>query len=206
MLGIPAQAAATGKSLPPVARPPHDGAMPLALFPSLLDTADWSQLAPPVQRMHGEGAWLQARGSAQVEGDRRMAARLLRRMLSLPEPGADQSIALTIERDGAREVWTRRFARGRMRSTLHYGDGATLREQLGPVSLHFRLRRDGEAIDWQLLRVTLLGLPVPRALCGNVLSRSGARDGRYAFEIDMRLPLAGRLIAYRGWLEIDRVG
>jgi hypothetical protein len=43
---------------------------------------------------------------------------------------------------------------------------------------------------------------MPRAWFGQVLSRSSARDGRYAFAIDTRLPLAGRLVAYRGWLEI----
>lgn len=179
--------------------------MPPALFASLLDTTDWAQLAPPVQRMHGEGSVVQASGTAQVDGDTHLLARLLRRMLSLPEPGADQAIALTIEREGLRETWTRRFARRQMRSTLEPGGDMALLERLGPVSLQFSLRRDGQAIDWQLQRVTLLGLPLPRALCGSVLSRSGARDGRYAFDIDTRLPGIGRLIAYRGWLEIDHV-
>jgi len=191
--------------LPCIAKPPHDGDMPLALFPSLLDATDWSQLAPPVQRMHGEGALLEASGTAQVEGDTHILARLLRRILTLPEPGVDQAIAITIERDGQRETWTRRFARGQMRSVLQPGSAMAMRERLGPVSLHFSLRRDGDAIDWQLRRVTLLGLPLPRALCGSVLSRSGAHEGRYAFDIDTRLPGIGRLIAYRGWLEIDHV-
>ena len=53
--------------------------------------------------------------------------------------------------------------------------------------------------------MSVLGLSLPRALCGTVLSRSGARDGRYAFDIDARLPWIGRLVAYRGWLEIDHV-
>jgi len=179
--------------------------MPPALFPSLLDAADWAQLAPPVQRMHGEGTVLEASGTAQVDGDTHILARLLRRILTLPEPGADQTIAITIERDGQRETWTRRFARGQMRSVLQPGSAMALRERLGPVSLHFSLRRDGDAIDWQLRRITLLGVPLPRALCGRVLSRSGAHEGRYAFDIDTRLPGIGRLIAYRGWLEIDHV-
>ena len=179
--------------------------MPLALFPSLLDAMDWSQLAPAVQRMHGEGKVLEASGTAHVDGDAHLLARLLRRLLSLPEPGAAQAIALTIERNGQRETWTRRFARGQMRSTLQPGGGTLLRERLGPVSLHFSLHRDDHAIDWQLRGVTVLGLPLPRTLCGTVLSRSGTHDGRYAFDIDARLPCIGRLIAYRGWLEIDRV-
>lgn len=176
-----------------------------ALFQSLLSAADWSLLAPAVQRMHGDGHVLEASGMVQVDGDQRAIARWVRRVLSLPAPGAHQAITVTIERRGTHEVWTRRFASGFMRSTLHTHLQTRLRERLGPVSLYFSLHRDGDAIDWQLDRVQLLGLPLPRAWCGKVLSRSGAHDGRYAFDIDTRLPWVGQLIAYRGWLEVDHV-
>lgn len=178
---------------------------PTALFRSLLDTTDWSRLAPAVQRMHAEGTMIQASGEAEVDGARHALARLLRRLLTLPEPGHGQHIALTIERHATHERWTRRFAHGRMRSTLHPGGPTALRERLGPVVLHFSLCRDDDAIDWRLCHVSLLGLPLPRALCGQVLSRSGAQDGRYMFDIDVRLPLLGQLVAYRGWLEVDHV-
>lgn len=176
---------------------------PRALFPALLGDADWALLAPPVQRMHGDAGLLIAHGEAQVDGAHHWPARLLRRVLRLPEPGTRQGLRVTIQRDARGETWTREFARGRMRSTLRQHDRAQLREQLGPISLHFSLHRDGEAIDWRLQRVHLLGLPLPRALAGQVLSRSGARHGRYAFTIDARLPLLGRLVSYDGWLEID---
>jgi len=178
---------------------------PTALFHSLLETTGWSCLASAVQCMHAEGAVIQASGEADVDGARHAFARLLRRLLTLPEPGRGQHIALTIEPHATHEQWTRRFARGCMRSTLHPDGSTSLRERLGPVALHFTLRCDDNAIDWQLHHVTLLGLPLPRALCGQVLSRSGARDGRYTFDIDVHLPLLGQLVAYRGWLEIDHV-
>lgn len=178
--------------------------MPEILFPALFDPSEWALLAEPVRRMHGGPASLHAHGMAQVEGARHPIARLLRRILGLPAPGADQVIALSIEREGAREIWTRGFANGRMRSTLERSaDGAHLHERLGPVSLYFELRRAGAAIDWRLRQGRWLGLPLPRAWFGSVLSHSLAEDGRYVFEIDTRLPLVGQLIAYRGWLEID---
>lgn len=176
-----------------------------ALFRTLLAPADWSQLAPAVQHMHAEGHAIHATGQADVAGATHLPARLLRRLLSLPEPGPAQPITVTIERHPTHECWSRQFLRGRMCSTLRAGNDGLLRERLGPATLRFALRRDGDAIDWQLRGVRLLGLPLPRALCGRVLSRSGVRDGRYAFDIDVRLPLLGRLVAYRGWLEIDRV-
>lgn len=174
------------------------------LFPALIGPIDWPLLAAPVQRMHGGAASLHAHGVAQVDGAGHPFARLLRRVLGLPEPGAGQAIALSIERAGGRETWTRGFANGRMRSTLdRAADGRHLRERLGPVALYFELRRDGDAIDWQLRAGRLLGLPLPRAMFGSVFSRSLAEAGRYVFHVDTRLPLLGQLIAYRGWLEID---
>lgn len=177
-----------------------------ALFRTLLAPADWPRLAPAVQRMHAEGRIVQASGQADVTGATHLIARLLRRLLSLPEPGLAQAIAVTIERYATHERWSRQFLRGRMCSTLRTGNDGQLHERLGPATLCFALRRDGNAIDWQLQGVRLLGLPLPHALYGAVLSRSGVRDGRYAFDIDVRLPLLGQLVAYRGWLEIDHVG
>lgn len=173
-----------------------------ALFPTLLGR-HWQALAAPVRRMHGGEALVLARGNAWVEGASHLPARILRRLLGLPEPGAGQALELTIERHAGHEIWTRRFAGSQMRSRLSPSpDGLRLHEQLGPVTLQFQLRRDHDTIQWQLRGGRLLGLPLPRACFGSVLSCSGAKDGRYAFQVDTRLPLLGRLVAYRGWLEV----
>lgn len=178
---------------------------PAALFRVLLPPDDWPRMASAVQRMHAEGRAIQASGQADVAGETHLPARLLRRLLTLPEPGAGQAITVAIERYATHEHWTRQFRRGRMGSTLRAGKDGLLHERLGPVTLRFALRRDGDAIDWQLQGMRLLGLPLPRALCGTVRSRSGIRDERYTFDVDVRLPLLGRLVGYRGWLEIDHV-
>jgi hypothetical protein len=171
-----------------------------ALFPALLG-AQWHALAAPVRRMHGDAPCLRASGHADVTGATHLPARLLRRLLGLPEPGPAQALELVIERHRHHETWTRRFGQGRMRSHLSRSPrGHRLHERLGPVTLHFDLLRVDGAIDWQLRGARLLGLPLPRAWLGSVLSRSGAQAGRYTFHIDTRLPLLGQLIAYRGWL------
>lgn len=172
------------------------------LFPALLAN-DWSQLAPSVQRMHGPGAAVLARGQADVSGASNLPVCCLRRLLGLPAPGKDQPLEISIEREGCREIWTRHFGGRQMRSVLDLDvSGGLLREQLGPMTLRFELRRDGSAIDWALRGASLFGMPLPRRLLGSVLSRSGSHDNRYAFDIDTRLPLLGQLVGYRGWLEI----
>lgn len=173
-----------------------------ALFPALLGER-WHQLAAPVQQMHGDTPHVLARGMADVEGATNLPVRWLRHLLGLPEPGPQQPLEVTIERHGTREIWTRRFAGKQMCSVLdRVTDSPLLSERLGLITLRFELLRDDKVIDWQLRGVQMFGLPLPRTLFGELLSRSGARDGRYAFHIDTRLPLLGRLVAYQGWLEI----
>jgi len=173
-----------------------------ALFPVLFGER-WRQLATPVQQMHGDTPHVLARGTADVEGATNLPIRWLRYLLGLPEPGLQQPLEVTIERRGTREIWTRRFASKQMRSVLdRVPNSLLLSERLGPITLRFELLRDGEIVDWQLRGARMFGLPLPRALFGEVLSRSGVQDGRYAFQIDTRLPLLGRLVAYRGWLEV----
>lgn len=174
--------------------------MTSALFPMLLGS-EWDALDEPVRRMHGDAPNLHARGEADVGGTANIAARLLRRIVGLPAPGTQRKLDFSIQREGTREVWVRKFSGSIMCSVLDLSDGR-LRERLGPMTFLFDLHRDGDAIDWQLYGTRLLGVPLPRWINGAVLSRSGSRNGRYAFEVDVQMPLIGTLVSYRGWLEI----
>ncbi len=174
-----------------------------ALFPKLLGDQAWQRLPQAVQAMHGPTPRrLHARGMADVSGATHPPARWLRRLLGLPSPGPQQVLALRIERHDTHEIWTRRFADRPMQSTLTHHDGSPLLvERLGPAALGFALHSDTDGIHWQPRSLHLFGLPMPRALRGDVLAHSGMRDGRYQFSVDVRLPLLGKLIAYHGWLE-----
>lgn len=174
-----------------------------ALFPSLLGETAWHSLPESVRRMHGVSLRVVARGEADVEGDGDVLSSILRRLLGLPPPGEKQALEVCIERQGGRETWTRRFALGRMQSTLRRDAASTsLLERLGPVTLCFSLHPDAHGVAWHLRSAKMLGVRVPRAWLGTIYSHSGERDGRYAFAVDTRLPWIGRLVAYRGWLEI----
>lgn len=174
--------------------------MSSALFPMLLG-AEWNALDGPVRRMHGDTPRLQAHGEADVSGATNVPARLLRRLLGLPAPGPQRRLDLSIERSGSHETWRRNFAGSQMRSKLA-PVGGRLRERLGPMTFRFALCRDHHAIEWQFCGARFAGLPLPRRMLGSVRSRSGSRDGRYTFEVDVRIPWIGNLVSYHGWLEI----
>ena len=183
---------------------PHDRHMETsdALFPALLKQT-WHDLPRSVRAMHGSAPRILARGKADVDGDGNAILCTLRYLLKLPFPGPEQAVEVCIERQGHHETWIRRFARGQMQSTLRHDATAThLLEQLGPVTLRFALQPDSYGVAWRLNGARVFGIPVPRSWLGTVLSHSGERDGRYAFTVDAQLPWIGRLVAYRGWLEI----
>ena len=53
-----------------------------------------------------------------------------------------------------------------------------------------------------LLRgVRILGLPLPRVLWPRIRAGESVVAGRFVFDVEIRLPLAGLLIHYRGHLE-----
>ncbi|MGH8082470.1 MAG: DUF4166 domain-containing protein [Lysobacter sp.] len=73
-------------------------------------------------------------------------------------------------------------------------------------------RRTGESHDdeahdpglsWHLMRVSALGLPLPRSWFAGVGAREFERDGRYHFDVAAQLPWVGLLVRYRGWLDIE---
>ena len=44
------------------------------------------------------------------------------------------------------------------------------------------------------------GMPMPRALAPNGAAFQSAENGRFHFDVEIRLRLIGRLVHYRGWL------
>ncbi|MGH8078215.1 MAG: DUF4166 domain-containing protein, partial [Lysobacter sp.] len=81
-------------------------------------------------------------------------------------------------------------------------------ERLGPVRFGFRLSVEalphaGFAIHWRLERVRLLGMPLPVRWFTGVHAREYESKGRYHFDVVAALPVAGLLVHYKGWLDVE---
>ena len=112
---------------------------------------------------------------------------------------------VAIARDGTREIWRRRFGNDEcMTSTLlpsrNWPDAFD--ERLGPARLTFALETDSDGLRWRAREVRLFGLRAPLGWFRGVEAGCGERNGRYVFDVRVRLPLIGLLVAYSGWLEI----
>lgn len=170
------------------------------LFQQALGAA-FFRLPESLRRLHASRGRARYAGRARVERGSGPAARLCAWMTRLPPAGEDVALVVDFDCNPRLETWSRDFGGRAMRSAVTLRDGL-LRERLGPLQFRFALHANDGAIWWTVAGVRLLGVvPLPASLFDGVRCREYERDGRYHFEVDASLPVAGRIIRYGGWLE-----
>jgi len=177
---------------------------PTPLYRQLL-SARFDDLPPTVRALHERTGLHCYRGKVDVERGHGAMARLCAWATRLPVAGRG-TIEVEIDTDAHRERWARKFAGKAMRSRLWASD-ALLCERLGLVTFGFRLDVEplgaGHAVVWRVAKVRALGVPLPRQWFHGVGAREYERDRRYRFDVFATMPWIGRLVHYRGWLDVD---
>jgi hypothetical protein len=172
------------------------------LFRSLMAT-DFDRLPAPIRELHDRRGDCRADGRCRIELGGTRLARLLATLMLLPPEGSD--VALTVSfgvRDGI-ETWRRNFAGAVMTSRLRRGAGALaglVIEQRFPLTAAIRLVADAAGVTYRPVRCWLFGLRLPAWLQPSMAARESVVDGRFHFDVEIGVPLAGRIIRYRGWL------
>jgi len=170
------------------------------LFQQALGAA-FFRLPESLRRLHASRGRARYAGRATIERGTHPLARLCASLVGLPAAGDDVATVVEFDCGASRETWRREFGSARMTSTVAFRDGL-LRERLGLLQFRFALYANEGAIWWTVAGVRLFGvLPLPTSMFDGVRCREYEHDGRYRFEVDATLPLAGRIIRYAGWLE-----
>ena len=105
--------------------------------------------------------------------------------------------------DGS-EIWTRDFAGKRFSSRQFKGRGrwdGILCERFGPFVFAMALPVDGDRMNLVLRGWSAFGIPLPMFLCPRSNSYETVRDGYFRFHVEIKLPLIGLIVRYRGWLQ-----
>jgi hypothetical protein len=146
-----------------------------------------------------------AAGRAEIDGAATGAGRLIARLFGMPRAGSDVSVTVDFASRGDGEIWSRDFAGQRLRSTQYPGAGrwrGMLVERLGVMTYVLAVPVSPDGLDLKIVAGRCLGLPMPRfALPRIVASERVDAQGRFRFAVEIGLPLVGRLVRYRGWLE-----
>jgi hypothetical protein len=175
-----------------------------SLYERVLGEA-YEALPSQVRALHRPGAASRWAGRAEVERGRGPVAALVSRLFGFPAEGADVPVEVRFRVDAeGRETWERRFAGRVMRSVQEEGTGRNAHlvvERFGPLAFGMALVRDGGRLLILPRRWSFWGLPLPRGLMPQGEGWEEERDGRFRFHVEIALPLLGRVVRYRGWLE-----
>ena len=166
--------------------------------------AHFDAMPEAVRRLHGPGWGAVVRGSAQVDGAEGWLARVVAAAFRFPLAGEAVPVCVAIEPDGDRERWIRTFRDRRFHSVLSAGNRAgRLVERFGPFRFELDLQAGPSGVTGMPVAAWwLCTIRMPRCMAPlSVASESVDAEGRFCFDVEMRLPMGlGRLVRYRGWL------
>lgn len=179
-----------------------------ALFQRLFKE-QFARMPVPWQNFHNAIGEHQFEGEAEVLRGQNFVTSLLAFLLRLP-PASEVPVKLVIRKKGEGETWARHFGDHFFQTFLFLhnetknSDGQfLLRERFGPFCFGIALTVHAETVQWSIDRWWFAGVPLPKFLAPLSQTKEFIDDkGRYAFDIDLSVPLFGRLIAYRGWLYV----
>ncbi len=163
----------------------------------------FDRLPEVTRRLHRGRPAVIAIGEAEVMPATGMLGRLVARAFGLPRAAGKVPVRVVIESRDGREHWTRFFGANPMRSTMSAAPGNLIEEQFGPFSLRMRLVVKPGGLDMERVSGRLWGIPLPGFLLPQVRASERVDEyRRHAFDVEIVAPLAGRLVAYKGWLEV----
>lgn len=183
-----------------------------ALYPALLGAA-WAQLDERVRRMHALGR-AEGAGVFGIQRGRGVLARMMAALLGFPRAGEAVPTRLVVRsqpyRGASCEFWQRCFGEQKLVSRQYAGRDGLLAERFGCLELRLRLQAAGgalrllpagSALALGGLRIRLPGRMSPRVE-GRVAAAPGA-GGRLEVSVTVAAPLAGLLLAYEGYLDLE---
>jgi len=155
-------------------------------------------LPSAVRDMHRVLADRGAAGEGGVTRGAGLVARLLATVMRFPPTGHWPLHVSFAERNGV-ETWTRDFAGHRFASVLS-ADGGCVVERFGPIRFAFDLPAGEDGLAMRLRRWSVFGVPLPLMLAPRIAAREWQEGDRFRFEVDVAMPLIGRVVRYAGWL------
>lgn len=175
-----------------------------ALYRRILGT-DYDRMPLIIQRMHDVDAAVVARGTASIYRPASILGRLAGNMMGMPSAGTDLAAHVTFITQGQSEIIRREYGGMILETIQREGtgyDASHLIEQYGPVRLIIRLAATCAGLQFELVRVRMFGIPLPRVIWPELIAREWVENGWYRFSVSIALPLIGHVVRYQGRLKV----
>lgn len=173
------------------------------LYRRVLGSA-FGALPPRVQALHASTAARRWSGLAEVRRGSGLLSRIAAAVVGFPQAAAAVPVTVAFAPEAAGERWTRDFGGQVFSSLQSAGTGRNdylLVERFGVASFAMALVVEKDRLYLIPRRWSLLGVPMPRALMPAGTSFETDADGKFQFEVEIVMPLAGLIVAYQGVLE-----
>jgi hypothetical protein len=160
--------------------------------------ADFNRLVPTVQQAHlGD---IRLDGTVAVTRGRGPAG-LLAALMRMPPTDPHCRMTVNGRHFADRMIWQRDFA-GRKMESCFVKSGNHLVEAMGSIRLDLHPACIDGRLHYQLRGARIGPIRLPTWLAPKLIAWEGEADGFYEFEVDIGLPLIGRLIRYMGRLKL----
>lgn len=164
---------------------------------------DFDTMPAPTRRLHRGRPAVTAEGEAEVFGAANPIAGVAARLVGLPRGGGRVPLRVIIESREGREHWTRFFDGRPMRSVMRRAGEGLIEERFGLIAVRMRLVPRPDGLDMQRHSGRFAGIPLPSFLLPRIKAEERVDErGRHSFDVEIRMPLLGRLVAYRGYLRV----
>lgn len=126
---------------------------------------------------------------------------LMANIIGFAKTQTDTPISITMDIRNGKEVWTRTIDGKPFRSTLSLGPKPNeIYEQFGPIKFKMLFRVENQKLHYDIVSASIYGIPYPKSFLPKSATHERQEHGKFIFDVDISLPLLGRLIAYKGWL------
>jgi len=183
------------------------GNKPSGLYPRLMGSA-WSEVHETVRRAHASSEVLRGEGLFRVVHGEGVLARVLVRLLRIPEATEGGRVHLKVTSQKHGERWLRTFGERRLVSTQREGTGGLLVERRGFLEFRFRLEVADGAICYRQeafgMRFGPVYVPMPFWISPQVAAREGPGKSpdQSSVVVTVFAPITGLLFKYEGEIQI----
>jgi hypothetical protein len=172
------------------------------LFAIVLGGA-YEKIPPPTRRLHRGRPAVIADGEVRVTGAAGAVGAAFARVFGFPPQAEQVPVRVIIESVEGRERWTRFFGDRPMRSVMRAVGENLIEERFGPVAVIMRLEARVDGLDMLPQSARIGPLPLPRFLRPRIRAEERVDElGRHRFDVEIGLPVIGRLVAYTGYLRV----
>ncbi len=184
-------------------REENEATKSLSVYEKVMGEA-FARLAPPLQDFHRRKSSFTIRGKAEIMRGKSLASRLVGKLFGFPAAGENVDVIVNIDVAPRGEIWARTFGQSKFSSRQSLGRGrhvGLVVESFGPLNFAMAIVEDGGKLRLKLRGWNCLGLPLPNWLMPASTAFEHGADGHFNFDVDIGLPMVGRIVRYAGWLE-----